>query len=116
VGIPQRSKKEKEKVASHPRSCVLNLGASHDMESSQYIFSSMDPYTTLIILMGDSTPNEVCRKGSIEVANRKFQNIISIPSLSTNMFSIYQITHLNLEKGVEFTLDPMSLLTSRMEL
>ncbi len=55
------------------------------------------------ILMGDNTLVEVCGRGSINVEDGTFHDVPCVPSLSTNLLSVHQITHTGLGKKVEFT-------------
>ena len=57
------------------------------------------------IFMGDGTPIEVCGRGYVDVGNDTFHDVLYVPSLSTNLLSVYQITHIGLSKQVEFTPD-----------
>lgn len=57
------------------------------------------------IFIGDDTQVEVEGKGSVDMHDGRFENIIYVPNLSTNLLSIYQITHYGDGKKVEFRLD-----------
>lgn len=86
---------------------MLDSSASHHMASSRDDLASLEPCTTSTISMGDNTPFEVYGRGSIDMDDGTFQNVICVPSLSTNLLSIYQITHSGSGRRVEFTPDSM---------
>ncbi|MGI4370261.1 GAG-pre-integrase domain-containing protein, partial [Klebsiella pneumoniae] len=44
-------------------------------------------------------------KGSVDMDDGTFENVLYVPNLSTNLLSIYQITHYGNGKKVEFTPD-----------
>ena len=48
---------------------------------------------------------KVCGKGSIPMGEGTFNDVLCVPSLTTNILSIYQITHGAQGKIVEFTPD-----------
>jgi hypothetical protein len=76
----------------------------------QNSFSFLEPCTNPPILMGNDTPIQVCGKGVIDIEHVYFKNVVHVPSLSTNLLSIYQITHLGSKKQVVFT--PKSIVIS----
>ena len=55
--------------------------------------------------MGDNTKMEVEGKENVEMENGEFQNVLYVPNLSSNLLSIYQITHLGDVHRVEFISD-----------
>jgi len=61
------------------------------------------------ILMGDDTLIEVCGRGSVDVGDGTFHGVLCVPSLSTNLLSVYQITHTGSGKQVEFTSDSVEM-------
>ncbi|KAH9295237.1 hypothetical protein KI387_038825, partial [Taxus chinensis] len=75
------------------------------MASSHMEFTSLEPCDMSTIQLGDNTSTQVFGRGSIEVSGGTFNNVLSIPSLSTNLLSVYQITHLSQGMRVEFTPD-----------
>lgn len=87
--------------------CILDSGASDHMAASKDSFSSLEPCTNPPILMGDDKPIQVCGKGVIDLEHGYFQNVLQVPLLSTNLLSIYQITHSGSKKQVVFTPEPV---------
>ena len=55
--------------------------------------------------MGDDTKMEVEGKGHVEMENGKFRDVLYVPNLSSNLLSVYQITHLGDGHKTEFFLD-----------
>eukprot|EP01018_Ginkgo_biloba_P001502 Gb_17811 [translate_table: standard] len=108
-----KDKKDKGKakalvaVASSPStpSWVIDSGASHHMGSSQVEFCSLEPCDMSSITLGDDTPATITGRGSVEVEGGTFTNVLSVPSLLTNLLSVYQITHLGEGTRVQFSLD-----------
>lgn len=80
--------------SSSTPSWVIDSGASHHMGSSQVEFSSLEPYDMSSITLGDDTLAIIAGRGSIEVEGETFTNVLNVPSLSTNLLLLYQITHL----------------------
>lgn len=94
-------------ATTHPKNgrWLLDLGASHHMVSSIDMLSSFEPCNSPNILMGNNTYMKVCGKDSIDIGERKFNDVLCVPSLTTNLLSVYQITHGAQGKIVEFTPD-----------
>ena len=57
--------------------------------------------------MGDGTQIQAKGKGSIKLEYGVFNNVLYVPSLEANLFSIYQMTHTGSPKRVVF--DPESV-------
>ena len=62
---------------------------NHHMASSQDLFSSFEAPPTSHILMGNNIVKTVCRKGSIDIDDGTFHNVLCVPPLSSNLLSIY---------------------------
>ena len=56
----------------------------------------------LHIFVGDDTKMEVEGKGHVEMENGEFKYVLYVPNLSSNLLSVYQITHLGDGHKVEF--------------
>lgn len=84
---------------------ILELGASYHMGSTKEQFSSLEPFKVPHIYIGDDTQVEVEGKGSVDMDDGTFENVLYVPNLSTNLLSIYQITLYGNGKKVEFTPD-----------
>ena len=73
------------------------------MASSQDLFSSFEASPTPHILMGNNTVMTVGRKSYIGIDDGTFHDVLCVSSLSSNLLSIYQITHSGTMKIVEFS-------------
>ncbi|KAH9316607.1 hypothetical protein KI387_025234 [Taxus chinensis] len=104
----KESKNEKKKgkalvARSAPSSTwIIDSGASHHMASSEVEFSSIEPCGMSQIMLGDDTHVSVSGSGSVEIEGGTFNQVLSVPNLSTNLLSVYQITHLGEGMRVEF--------------
>jgi hypothetical protein len=92
-------------VTSNPSSWILDSGALNHMAASKYEFSSIEESTRSPIYLGDTTSAKVCREGIVDLEGGCFTNVLHVPSLSTNLLSIYHITHSVSRRKVEFTPD-----------
>jgi hypothetical protein len=88
---------------------ILDSGASHHMEATQDVLSSLTTCMGPPILMGDDTPVEVTGQGRVELQHGSFENVLHVSKLSVNLLSVYQITHSGTRKRVEFTLDSVTI-------
>ena len=59
--------------------------------------------------MGDDTKMEVEGKGHIEMETGEFKDVLYVPNLSSNLLSVYQITHLGDGHKVEFLPDSVQV-------
>ena len=73
------------------------------MAATKYALSSLKPYVDPPILMGDYSPIEATGQGKIELGNGSFENVQHIPKISINFLYVYQITHNDTRRRVEFT-------------
>ena len=60
--------------------------------------------------MGDDTQIQDEGKGSIKLENGTFKNVLYVPSLKTNLLSVYQMTHTGSPKRVVFGPDSVEIL------
>ena len=65
------------------------------------------------IFMGDESKMEVEGKGHVEMENGEFKEVLYVPNLSSNLLSIYQITHLGDGNKFEFLLDSVMVCSLR---
>ena len=84
---------------------VLDSRATHHMGSSREKFPSMKPSNVPYIYVGNDTQVEVEGKCNAELDNGIFKDILHVLNLSTNLLSIYQITHYECGNKVEFLPD-----------
>ena len=84
---------------------VLDSGATHHMGASREHLLSVKPSHVPYIYVGNDTQVEVEGKGNVELDNGVFKDVLHVPNLSTNLLSIYQITHYGCGDKVEFLPD-----------
>lgn len=82
-------------------------------------FSSKRPLAFSIpvrheILMRNNTIMTICGKGSIDIDDSTFHDVFYVPSFSSNLLSIYQITHSGIGKIVEFAEDSVHIKDSEI--
>jgi hypothetical protein len=54
-------------ISSSPNSWVLDLGATHNMASSDRPLSYLETCSIPLIFMGDDSPAEVCGRGRVDL-------------------------------------------------
>jgi hypothetical protein len=90
-------------INSSPDAWIIDSGASHNMESLEAVYSSLDACKGPHILMGDISFIEVTNKGRIELTNGSFENVLHVPKIFFNLLSMYQMTNSGTGKKVIFT-------------
>ena len=88
---------------------ILDSGASYHMGSSKDDFCSLNKSKVPHIFVGDDTKMEVEGKGNIEMETGEFKDVLYVPNLSSNLLSVYQITHLGDGHKVEFLPDSVQV-------
>jgi hypothetical protein len=68
---------------------IVDSGASHHMDASEVVYSSLDACKGPPILMGDNSSVEVTDKGRIELTNGSFENVLHIPKIFVNLLCVY---------------------------
>ena len=70
--------------------------------------SSTKSFTTLNLIggptihTGDDSQISAIGRGSIEIEHDEFKNVLYVPSLATNVLSVYQMIHTSSPKQVVF--------------
>ena len=82
------------------------------MASSREIFSYFEASPIPHIITGNKTVMTVCGKGIVYIQDGTFNDVLYVPSMSTNLLSVYQISHSGSGKTVEFTLDSIFIRDS----
>jgi hypothetical protein len=96
-------------INSSPNAWIVDLGASHHMEATKKVYSSLDACKGPPILMGDNSPVEVTDKERIELINGSFENVLHVPKLFVNFLSMYQMTNFDTRKRIIFTPDAVDI-------
>jgi hypothetical protein len=92
-----------------PDAWIVDSGASHHMESTKEVYSSLDACKGPPIMMGYDSPVKVTSKGIFQLINGSFENVLHIPQLSINLLSMYHMTNSDTGKNVIFTPDAMDI-------
>jgi hypothetical protein len=90
-------------INSSPNAWIIDSGASHNMDSIKKVYSSLDAFQGPPILMGDNSPVKVIDKGTIELTNESFENVLHVPKLFVNLLSMYQMKNSDTRKKFIFT-------------
>jgi hypothetical protein len=78
-------------INSSPNAWIIDSGASHHMEATKEVYSSLDTCKGPPILMGGKSQVKVIGKGRIEITNESFENVLHVPKLCINLLSMYQM-------------------------
>ena len=80
------------------------------MVASRESFSSLQLIDGLSIHMGGDTQIQAKGNDSFKLKHVMFKDVLCVPSLATNLLSVYQMTHTGPPKRVVFGLDSMKIL------
>ena len=86
---------------SNPRALLIESGATNHMVASKELFSSLDFEKNIPIHMGDDSQITSKGKGTTKLEHGSFNNVLYVPFLASNMFSMYQMTHTCFPKRVK---------------
>ena len=79
------------------------------MVSTKEAFSSLEISKGPPIVLGDDSLTDSLDKGRIDLDHGKFSNVLYVPSLASNLLSVYQMTHTGSPKKVIFSLDDVDI-------
>jgi hypothetical protein len=82
---------------------LIDSGTSYHMAKDKAIFYALNECNTKKICVGDDRSLSVAGSGTIQVDNDHFIDVLCVPSLSCDVLSTYQITHLAEGKTIEFS-------------
>jgi hypothetical protein len=82
---------------------LIDSRASYHMAKDKAIFSALNECNTKKIFVGDDRSLSVVGSGTVQVDNGHFNDVLCVPSLYCNLLSVYQITHSDEGKTVEFS-------------
>ena len=66
-------------------------------------FSSLDMSKGPPIVLGDDSLTDSLGKGRIDIDHGKFNNVLYVPGLASNLLSLYQMTQTGYPKKVIFS-------------
>ena len=84
-------------------SFTIDSRASRHMVSTKEAFSSLDMLKGPPIVLGDDSLTNSLGKGRIDLDHGKFNNVLYVPGLASNLLSVYQMTHTGSPKKVIFS-------------
>eukprot|EP00253_Pinus_taeda_P021452 PITA_21452 len=87
----------------HSHEWLIDSGASYHMAKNKAMFSSLHDCNTKNIYVGDDRSLNVLGTGTVHLDNGQFNDVLCVPTLSSNLLSVYQITHSGEGKIVEFS-------------
>ena len=79
------------------------------MVSSKEFFSTLTLSKGPRIHMGDDSQIPAAGRGSVKIHHGEFKNVLYVPSLTTNLFYVYQKTHIGSPKRVTFDFDSVEI-------
>ena len=95
---------------SKTHALLINYGDSNHIVAYKQSFSSLHSPNGPIIHMGDDSKILAKGKGSIKFEHGKFNDVLYVPSLASNLLSLYQMTHTRPPKRVIFGPDSMEIM------
>ena len=87
---------------SKSKALLIDSGASNHMMAKKYSFSSLDTSKSIPIHMGDDSTIILKGQGTINLEHGYFSNVLYVPSLASNLLSVYQMIHTRVPKRVSF--------------
>ena len=79
------------------------------MVASIESFSSLHSFDGPSIQMGNNSQIRAKGKGSIQIEHGRFKYVLFVPSLASNLLSVYQMTHIGSPKRVIFGPDSVEI-------
>ena len=80
------------------------------MVSTKEAFTSLDMSKGPPIVLGDDSLTKRLGKGRIDLDHGKFSNVLYVPGISSNLLSVYQMTHTGSPKKVIFSPDDVEII------
>ena len=84
-------------------SFIIESGASRHMVLTKETFSSLEMSKGPPIVLGYDSLTDSLGKGRIDLDHGSFNNVLYVPGLSSNLLSVYQMTHSRSPKKVIFS-------------
>ena len=72
---------------------LIDCGASNHMAASRESLSSFQSFDGPSIQMGNNSKVKTKGKGYVKLEHGRFKDVVFVPSLASNLLSIYQMTH-----------------------
>ena len=122
ISLPESSKKRGGSSSDHRErfhalvagtssspSFIIDSGASRHMVSTKEAFSSLDMSKGPSIVLGDDSLTESKGKGRIDLDHGNLNNVLYVPSIASNLLSVYQMTHTGSPNKVIFSPDEVEI-------
>ena len=84
-------------------SFIIKSGSSRHMVSTKEAFSSLNMSKGSPIVLGDDSLTNSSGKGRIDIDHGKFNNVLYVLGLASNLLSVYQMNHTGSTKKVIFS-------------
>ena len=94
---------------SKPRDLLIESGASNHMMARKEYFSFLESDKIIPIHMGDGSQIISKGKGTVKLEHGSFFDVIYVPSLASNLLSVYQMTHIGVPKRFTFKLNDVEI-------
>ena len=78
---------------SKSKKLLIDSGDSNHMMDERDSFSSLDIGKSIPIHMGDDSTIISEGQGMVDLENGYFSNVLYVPSLASNLLSVYHMTH-----------------------
>ena len=92
-----------------PMALLIDSRASNHMMASKYSFSSLNTSKSIPIHMGDDSTIISKGQGTVNLEHSYFSNVLYVPSLASNLLSVYQMTHTGVPKRVSISPDDVKI-------
>ena len=79
------------------------------MAATRESFSSFESFDGPSIQMGNNSKIQTKGKGSIQLEHGRFKDVLFVPSVASNLLSVYQMTHTRSPKRVIFGPDSVEI-------
>ena len=88
---------------SKSKALLIDFGALNHMMDERDSFSSLETKKYVPIHMGYDSTIISEGQGMVDLENGYFSNVLYVPSLASNILSVYQMTHTGVPKRVSFS-------------
>ena len=88
---------------SNSKALLIYSGASNHVMAEKDSFSSLETGKSIPIYMGDDSTIISEGQGTVDLENGYFSNVLYVPSLTSNILSVYHMKHKGVPKRVYFS-------------
>ena len=88
---------------SNSKELLIDSGDLNHMMDERDSFSSLDNNKSIPIHMGYDSTIISEEQGTVDLDNGYFSNVLYVPSMASNILSVYQITQTGVPKRVSFS-------------